>query len=59
MKKNSRVLLAEMLEAVAAVMDYTQGLDRDAFLQDARTQDAVCMRLLAQAPPASTPETSG
>ena len=46
MKKDSRVLLAEMLEAVAAVMDYTQGLDRDAFLQDVRTQDAVCMRLL-------------
>ncbi len=46
MKKDSDVLLAEMLDAVAAVMDYVQGLDRDAFLKDARTQDAVCMRLL-------------
>jgi uncharacterized protein with HEPN domain len=46
MKKDSDVLLAEMLDAVASVMDYVQGLDRDAFLKDARTQDAVCMRLL-------------
>jgi uncharacterized protein with HEPN domain len=46
MKKDSDVLLGEMLDAVAAVMDYVQGLDRDAFLKDARTQDAVCMRLL-------------
>lgn len=46
MKKDSDVLLAERLDAVAAVMDYVQNLDREAFLKDARTQDAVCMRLL-------------
>lgn len=46
MKKDSAVLLAEMLDAVGVVMDYVQGLDREAFLEDSRTQDAVCMRLL-------------
>lgn len=46
MKRDSLVFLEEMLEAARAVTGYVQGLTRDAFLDDARTVDAVCMRLL-------------
>ncbi|MHC1791220.1 HepT-like ribonuclease domain-containing protein [Solidesulfovibrio sp.] len=40
------VLLEEMLEAAKAITGYAHGLTRDTFLNDARTVDAVCMRLL-------------
>lgn len=46
MKKDSLVLLEEMLEATRAIIFYTQGMNREGFLDDTRTIDAVCMRLL-------------
>lgn len=46
MNRDSLVLLEEMREAAQAIIEYMQGLNQDDFLGDARTKDAVCMRLL-------------
>ena len=46
MKRDSLVFLEEMLEAARAIIGYVRGLSEDDFLADARTMDAVCMRLL-------------
>jgi uncharacterized protein with HEPN domain len=35
------VLLEDMLERIDRIARYTQGLDRDAFVQDDKTIDAV------------------
>ncbi len=36
-----------MLECTEAIKAYAKGLDKDAFIRDARTKDAICLRLLA------------
>ncbi|MBF0167166.1 MAG: DUF86 domain-containing protein [Alphaproteobacteria bacterium] len=43
--KDWRVRLADMVEAVERVRRYIKGMDRDAFCEDERTQDAVARNL--------------
>lgn len=41
------LLMAQLREGVAAIRTYTAGLDLAGFLADTKTQDAVCMRIVA------------
>ncbi len=41
------LLLARLREDIAAIRAYTKGLDLAGFLADVKTQDAVCMRIVA------------
>lgn len=45
--RREELLIAQMREGVAAIRSYTDGLDLDGFLADTKTQDAVCMRIVA------------
>lgn len=45
MKKDPTVFLHHILESIAAIEAYTNGLSEDAFLADQKTQDAVVRRL--------------
>lgn len=38
--------LSEMLDAVRAIKDFTQGMDRETFLKDEKTKSAVTHQLL-------------
>jgi uncharacterized protein with HEPN domain len=38
--------LSHMLQAAREVLDFVEGLDREAFIADRRTQQAVVMNLL-------------
>jgi len=40
-KRDSRLLVADMLESIARIRRYVAGMDFDAFLEDERTCDAV------------------
>ena len=40
-KRDSRLLVADMLESIARIRRYVAGMDLDAFLEDERTCDAV------------------
>ncbi|MDK9721486.1 MAG: DUF86 domain-containing protein [Rhodospirillales bacterium] len=43
--KDWRVSLADIVEALERIHRYVKGLDRDAFCEDERTQDAVARNL--------------
>jgi uncharacterized protein with HEPN domain len=45
MPRDARVYLQDILEAIARVRQYTVGMDREAFVRDARTVDAVLHNL--------------
>ncbi len=45
MTRGVEILLGEILDAVALVRDYTEGLDFDAFAANVEKQDAVIRRL--------------
>lgn len=44
--KDDSVYISQMLDSVGKISSFTQGLDRDAFLVDQKTQSAVIMQLL-------------
>lgn len=45
MPRDAEVYLEDILTAIGRIRDYTRGLDRSAFLGDARTIDAVLRNL--------------
>lgn len=45
MSRGIEILLGEILDAIALVRDYTEGLDFDAFAANVEKQDAVIRRL--------------
>jgi uncharacterized protein with HEPN domain len=45
MPRDSRVYLEDILEAIARIQRYTEGLSRDAFADDERTVDAIVRNL--------------
>ena len=45
MPRDIRLYLDDMLEAVTKILDYTTGMDYDAFINDPKTQDAVVRNL--------------
>jgi len=46
MGKKDRILLSRIIEESAAIIDYVDGYDCQAFIDDERTQKAVCMTLI-------------
>ena len=44
-KRDSRVLVFDMLEAVESILNYTTDLSFDSYLEDRKTQDAVLRNL--------------
>lgn len=40
-KRNVKLLLSDMIEAIVKIKDYTQDLDYESFLRDTKTLDAV------------------
>lgn len=49
MSGREQLLLTRMRDHVLAILAYVAGMDREAFLADAKTQDAVYMRIVALA----------
>jgi uncharacterized protein with HEPN domain len=45
MPRDCRVYLEDILEAIARIQRYTQGLSREAFVDDERTVDAIVRNL--------------
>ena len=45
MKKDVRTFLLHVLESIEIIERYTQGMSREAFMEDIKTQDAVLRRL--------------
>ncbi|KKQ97612.1 MAG: hypothetical protein UT24_C0006G0008 [Candidatus Woesebacteria bacterium GW2011_GWB1_39_12] len=45
MKRDPKVYLQDILEAIERIEEYTKGLNKDKFFRDSRTQDAVIRRL--------------
>ena len=43
--KNDNVYVAQMLDAVAKIEDFTAGMDQSTFLADAKTQSATILQL--------------
>lgn len=43
--RHSDILLSDMLDSIAAILDYSAGMDFDAFLLDRKTRDAVIRNL--------------
>ena len=43
--RHSSILFSDMLDSITAVLDYSAGMDFDAFLQDRKTRDAVVRNL--------------
>lgn len=43
--RQSSILFLDMLDAIAAVLDYTHGMSFEAFLNDRKTRDAVIRNL--------------
>jgi len=44
-KKDVRTFLLHVLESIEIIERYTQGMSREAFMEDIKTQDAVLRRL--------------
>jgi len=40
-KRDNKLLLEDMLESAQKILKYTRGFDRDKFLSDEKTADAV------------------
>ena len=40
-KRNNQLLIQDMLQSARAIVQYTDGLDYDAFISDQKTMDAV------------------
>ena len=45
MKKEMRVFLEDIKESIDRIEEYTQGMSKEPFMEDIRTQDAVIRRL--------------
>lgn len=45
MRRDPRLYLDDILEAIARIQEYTDGLDYEAFSHDRKTQDAVIRNL--------------
>lgn len=45
MKKEPRVFLEDIMEAILRIEEYTHGIDEEDFYEDFKTQDAVIRRL--------------
>ncbi len=45
MKRDARVYIADILESIARIEEYTAGISREQFLQTPQVQDAVLRRL--------------
>jgi uncharacterized protein with HEPN domain len=45
MRRDPRLYLDDILEAIAQIQEYTAGIDYPMFIQDRRTQDAVVRNL--------------
>ncbi|WP_456330742.1 HepT-like ribonuclease domain-containing protein [Archaeoglobus sp.] len=43
--KDVKTFLLHILECIEAIEEYTQGMNREAFMEDRKTQDAVLRRL--------------
>ncbi len=43
--KDVKTFLLHVLECIEAIEEYTQGMNREAFMEDRKTQDAVLRRL--------------
>lgn len=44
-ERHSSILLADMLDSIVAILQYTNGMDYEAFLEDRKTRDAVIRNL--------------
>ena len=45
MNRDPRILIEEIMESIARIEEYTRGIERDEFFQEAWIQDAVIRRL--------------